>query len=136
MTFRRMGKMLATLLFAAGVLGACSFSASRVQGSFGTVAGTLAMEGGVPPGTARTPIPGTVALSAHGDRIVAIHVPASGAFRAQVSAGTYEVTATTPRVQQVKPDGTHVTEPCPQVDPTITVEHGKTTTINVTCVVP
>jgi hypothetical protein len=128
--------MLAALLFAASVLGACSSSASRTQGSFGTVSGTLVMEGGVAPGTARTPIPGTVTLSALGDRIVTIHVPANGTFRAQVSAGRYEVTSTTPKVQQVNPDGTHVSKPCPEVIPPITVENGKTTTVNVTCTVP
>jgi hypothetical protein len=136
MTFSRDGRMLAVLVIAASVLGACSFSASRTQSPLGTVSGTLAMEGGVPPGTARMPIPGAVALSAHGHRIMTIRVPASGSFRAQVSAGTYQITATTPKIQHVNPDGTHVAEPCPEVIPPITVETGRTTTVHVTCIVP
>jgi hypothetical protein len=136
MTFGGMGRMLAALLVAASVLGACSSDVSRTRSSFGTVSGTLVMEGGVAPGTSRTPIPGTVALSTHGYRIVTIHVPASGTFRAQVSAGRYDVTATTESIQHVNPNGMHVTEPCTEALPPITVEHSQTTIVNVVCIVP
>jgi len=136
MTVRRIGTILAALPFAAGLLGACSSSSSQTPGSVGTVSGTLAMEGGTAPGTTKTPIPGTIALSAHGALIVTIQVPASGAFRTQVPAGTYAVSATTPRVQQVNADGTHATEPCPGANSPITVENGKTTTVYVICIVP
>lgn len=135
MTFSRIGKILAALLLASIVLGACT-SASPTQRTFGTVSGTLVLEGGVEPGTTRTAIPGTLVLSAHGDRIVTIHVPPTGSFRAPVPTGTYMVTASTPKVQRVSPAGTHVTEPCPEMIPSITVEGGKTTTVNVTCIVP
>ena len=136
MTARRIGLKLNAGLIAASGLGACSSGPSQTQGSFGMVSGTLAREGGVAPGTARTPTPGVVDLSVRADHIVRIHVPASGTFRALIPAGRYDVTATTPRIQQVNPDGMPVTEPCPGVNPTVTVTIGKTTTINVTCFVP
>jgi hypothetical protein len=102
----------------------------------GSVAGTLAVEGGPAPGTARTLITGTIDLSARGKRIATIHVPVSGTFRMQVPVGKYEVTATTPRIQQVNPDGKHAITPCSTAGPPVIVTFGKAKTVNVTCFVP
>jgi hypothetical protein len=45
------------------------------------------MVGGIAPGTARTPIPGTIELSVHGDRIVTIHVPVTRNLSSTGSVG-------------------------------------------------
>ena len=124
---------VATLLVLAS---ACSSDPSGTSVRSGTLGGTLVMEGGVAPGTAKTRIPGTIELSAQGDRIITIHVPESGTFRTPVPVGKYEVGATTPNIQQVNPGGKHRTEPCTTDQPPFTVTAGKTTSIQVTGFVP
>jgi hypothetical protein len=117
-------------------LSACSSHPSGTPVGYGRVTGILLMEGGVAPGTARTRIPGIIELSAHGHPIITMHVLARGTFRAQIQVGEYEVTATTPRIQQVNAGGNRVMEPCTTDQPPITVATGRTTGIQVTCIVP
>lgn len=123
-------------------LSACSTHPSGSPRAEGTVRGTLVMEGGVAPGTAKTLIPGTVELSAHGDRIDTIRVPVNGTFRVQVPVGRYVVTATTPRIHQVlrsgssTGSGTWVAGFCVPVHPPIAVTSGKTIDIHLICAVP
>jgi hypothetical protein len=73
---------------------------------------------------AKTPIPGTIDLSVHGDRIVTIHVPVNGTFREEVPTGKYEVAATTPRIRHETSSGRiYGTGSCP--GPTIPVTAGQ-----------
>jgi hypothetical protein len=94
----------------------------------------LDREGGSFPGTATTPIPGTIELSAHGHRIVTIHVPDNGTFREQVPTGSYEVAATAPSVQhQNSSSGSTYSRPLAHP---IAVTTGHITSIQVACIVP
>jgi hypothetical protein len=116
-------------------LSACTSRPSGTPNAYGSVSGTLVLEGGPAPGTAKTPIPGTIELSAHGHRTVTIKVPVNGVFREQVPAGRYEVAATTPRVQHEDSSGRiSGTGSCPHSP--ITVTAGETRSIQVTCFVP
>ena len=121
--------LIAPVLFA---LSACSTHPSGTPSADGTVSGTLVMVGGVAPGTAKTPIPGTIELSAHGDHIVTIRVPVNGTFRAQLPVGRYEISATTPKISS----GTNVAGSCVPAHPPIAVTTRKTMGIQVTCAVP
>jgi len=82
---------------------ACFSHPAGARSADGTVSGTLALEGGAAPGTARTLIPGTVELSVHGRRVVTIHVPMTGTFRARVPVGKYEAVRGIPVVPRVAP---------------------------------
>src|SRR5580658_6221453 len=87
---------------------ACFAHPAGAGGVYGAVSGTLVMEGGLAPGTSRALIPGTVELSIHGHRVMTIHVPVTGTFRARVPAGKYEVAAITPRIQHETSGGKYV----------------------------
>ena len=115
-------------------LSACSSHPPGTPKAYGTVSGMLVREGGTFPGTATTPIPGTIELSAHGHRIVTIHVPVDGTFREQVPTGSYEVAATSPSVQQQN-SSSGSTYSCPLAHP-IAVTTGQTTNIQLACIVP
>ena len=125
-------------------LSACSTHPSATPTAYGKVSGTLVMEGGaliLEPGvashTATKLIPGIIELSIHAARIVTIHVPVNGTFRAQVPVGTYEMAATTPRIQGENTSGKYVTMgSCVPSYPPITVGAGQTMSIQVTCAVP
>jgi len=115
---------------------ACFSNSAGARGVYGTVSGTLIMEGGPAPGTAMTVMPGTVQLSVHGHRVVTIHVPPTGTFRVQIPVGTYEVAATTQAIHQENSGGETVkgSGSCPHRP--ITVTAGKRTSIRVSCFVP
>jgi len=114
---------------------ACFSHPAGARSVYGTVSGTLVMEGGPAPGTATALIPGTVELSVHGHRVVTIHVPMTGTFRARVPVGKYEVAAITPRIHHVNSSG-KVTGSGFCAHPPITVTAGKRMSIRVTCFVP
>jgi len=115
---------------------ACFSHPAGARSVYGTVYGTLVMEGGTAPGTATTLIPGTVELSVQGHRVVTIHVPITGTFRARVPVGKYEVAAITPRIRQENSSGKYVTGSGFCAHPPITVTAGKRMSIRVTCFVP
>lgn len=116
-------------------LSACSTHPSGTPTAQGMVRGTLVMEGGalivergVAPHTATKLVPGIIELSFHGARIVTIHVPVNGRFRARVPVGTYEIAASTSRI--------HPMGSCVPAHPPITMTAGKTMSIQVACAVP
>jgi hypothetical protein len=115
---------------------ACFAHPAGARSVYGTISGTLGMEGGTAPGRARALIPGTVELSVHGHRVVTIHVPMTGTFRVRVPVGEYEVAAITPRIHEENSSGKFVPPSGFCAHPPITVTAGKRISIRVTCFVP
>jgi len=135
----RMGRTVRTasaLAVAAGLLSACSSSLSGAQATDGTVTGAFDVLGGVAPGTARSPTPGTIELSAHGHVVASVPVPRSGSFRAQVPVGTYQVTGISSHLHTETSTGVTASGTCPMVGRSVTVTAGRSTTVEVDCVVP
>jgi hypothetical protein len=137
-------------LLAAGLL-AAGCSAGQVQASGaggrgtsggpaaarGTVSGRLVMEGGpLGPGAKQPgsrPIPGTIQFARAGHPLVTAHAGRKGTFSARLSAGTYRVRASSPRITV---GSGRIRDSLCSHPASVTVTAGHATRITLTCVVP
>jgi hypothetical protein len=111
----------------------------------GHLTGRFVMEGGpISPGGQQPgvrPIPGTVTLTAAGQRPVTIQVGSSGRFSASLPSGRYQVSGRTPDIEeatsaQVGTGSSQGVElPCSQ-PLSVTITAGHTAAITLTCIVP
>jgi hypothetical protein len=111
----------------------------------GRLAGRFVMEGGPisPNGQqpGERPLPGTVTLTAAGQRPVTIQVGASGRFSAWLPPGRYQVSGRTPDIEQASSAqaGSGASQgvelPCSQ-PLSVTITAGHTAAITLTCIVP
>jgi hypothetical protein len=111
----------------------------------GRLTGRFVMEGGPigPNGQqpGERPLPGTVTLTAAGQRPVTIQVGASGRFSAWLPLGRYQVSGRTPDIEQASSAqaGSGASQgvelPCSQ-PLSVTITAGRTAAITLTCIVP
>jgi hypothetical protein len=91
----------------------------------GSIVGTLTMDGGPAPGIS-TAIPGTVTISnTDTGAVTTAAVDNDGHFAADVPAGTYTLSATSPRYNDNRSD-------CHAVEP-VNVTQGETSTVDISC---
>jgi len=133
-----LARVMVTGLLLGGVLLAGCAATGTQPPAAGHLAGRLVMEGGpMGPGgqqPGERPIPGTVTLTAAGQRPVVVKVGPSGSFSVALAPGRYQVSGRSPDIIEV--DGTRQRElPCSQ-PASATVTAGQTATLTLTCIVP
>jgi hypothetical protein len=104
----------------------------------GTVTGRLVMEGGpLGPGGQQPdshPIPGLIAFTRAGHRVLTVRAGRSGLFSARLLAGTYRIAGRSPRLTEVSNGKTRITPCSHPASVTVTARHA--TRITLACVVP
>ncbi len=105
---------------------ASSSAASAGSASIGTLGGVVETVGGPAPGSPH-PVRATVIVRGAGRSVVEVSTAPDGAFSIDLPAGTYQVTARSPRYQ----DGRGVCHPGSAS--TIGVQPGRTTKVRITC---
>ena len=106
----------------------------------GHLTGRFVMEGGPISPTGQQPgerpIPGTVTLTAAGDRRFTIQVGDSGRISAWLPPGRYQVSGRTPRIEEQGTAGSPVRELTCSQPLSVTITAGHTAVITLTCIVP